>query len=298
MTKGAPGRFDHFIGIDWSGARGRRHPGLSVARCGPDGAAPALVGPPDGGAHWSRKQVMAWLGDLAANPRGSRTLVGIDSAFAFPARGRGFGPGLEDVCDPRALWAHVDACGPDGADLYGGGFVARHRDLFFMADGPGARFQRRLRVAEHVCNGLGRGRCESVFHLVGPSQVGLSALSTMRMLNRLAAGQGIAVWPFDPPDQAPLVLAEVFASYFVAAGGGRGKVRGRGGLAAVLAALGSAPHAAAGDLTDHDVDALAIAAGLRHAVSDPALWRAPATVPEASREGWVFGVSSNEEQPS
>src|SRR5690606_12831764 len=41
----APG-FDVFLGIDWSGAKGRRLNGLRVARCTPGRAAPALLDGP------------------------------------------------------------------------------------------------------------------------------------------------------------------------------------------------------------------------------------------------------------
>ncbi|MEY4238604.1 MAG: hypothetical protein RL339_1205, partial [Pseudomonadota bacterium] len=50
-----PGRFEHFVAIDWSGAAGERHHGIAVALCGKEDDAPELVRP---GHRWSRPEVL------------------------------------------------------------------------------------------------------------------------------------------------------------------------------------------------------------------------------------------------
>ena len=55
-------RFDAFVAIDWSGAKGRRHKGIAIAEARGD-AAPRLVRP---GHVWSRDEVADWLVKRAA----------------------------------------------------------------------------------------------------------------------------------------------------------------------------------------------------------------------------------------
>ena len=52
----APDHFTRFAAIDWSGAKGRSHPGIALAVCEAGDAAPVLVPPP--GRHWSRGPTM------------------------------------------------------------------------------------------------------------------------------------------------------------------------------------------------------------------------------------------------
>ncbi|MBL4837674.1 MAG: hypothetical protein JKY34_08845, partial [Kordiimonadaceae bacterium] len=53
--------FTHFVGIDWSGARGKRHAGLSVALCDAGKGHIKLVLPPDGKKRWSREGIADWI---------------------------------------------------------------------------------------------------------------------------------------------------------------------------------------------------------------------------------------------
>ena len=71
-------RFSHFVGIDWSGAVGCRHPSVQVAICDMGVDAPRLVLPPSG--VWSRTGVLDWLGGLSGD-----VLVGMDAGFGFAA---------------------------------------------------------------------------------------------------------------------------------------------------------------------------------------------------------------------
>ncbi len=48
--------FDLFVGVDWSGARGPRLPGLQVAVCRPGNAPPLLLDRP-----WTGRGLLDWL---------------------------------------------------------------------------------------------------------------------------------------------------------------------------------------------------------------------------------------------
>ncbi|MGB2304200.1 MAG: hypothetical protein ACPH6D_06360, partial [Candidatus Puniceispirillales bacterium] len=71
--------FDCFVGIDWSGAKGRYHKGIQVAMLDADSTQAELITPPDRRG-WSRKMVMDWL--LSQRQSGKRVLAGFDFAFA------------------------------------------------------------------------------------------------------------------------------------------------------------------------------------------------------------------------
>jgi hypothetical protein len=77
-------RFTSFAAIDWSGAKGVRHPGIALAMCEAGDAAPALVEPPHRRG-WSRGEILDWLLDRAAEP----LLIGFDFSFAPPLVERG-----------------------------------------------------------------------------------------------------------------------------------------------------------------------------------------------------------------
>lgn len=269
-------RFDCFVGIDWSGARGVRHPAVQVAVATPGGGAPQLVAPAGGGA-WSRIAVLDWLAGLDGSP-----LVGIDAGFGFAAVPPFTGPA-------RALWAEVETVCADEPDLGGHAFIAHRRDAFWTgaADGP-RHLRAHLRVTELAYAASRRGQPTSNFVLLGASQVGKATLSAMRLLHRLRW----PVWPFDPlPPRGPVIL-EIYAQAFAAMAGIRGKIRASADLAAALARLGSdAPPALPGRITDHVGDALITAAGLRAIAGEPHYWAPPAMTRQvAQTEGWTFGV--------
>ena len=45
-------QFDLFVGVDWSGARGETHRGISVFAADKGDAPPHPVNPPDGAMRW------------------------------------------------------------------------------------------------------------------------------------------------------------------------------------------------------------------------------------------------------
>ena len=70
-------RFQHFLAIDWSGAKGPRQKGIALGLAHADGGPPVLVDP---GRGWSREDVLALLReDLPSD-----TLVGLDLGIALP----------------------------------------------------------------------------------------------------------------------------------------------------------------------------------------------------------------------
>ena len=269
-------RFDRFIGIDWSGAIGSRHPSVQVAICDADRDAPRLV-VPDGGV-WSRTGVLDWLGGHSGD-----VLVGMDAGFGFAAVPPFTGPA-------RALWAEIDAVAATDPDLGGHSFIAHRRDAFWTgaADGP-RHLRAHLRVTEQVYAASRLGTPTSNFVLLGAAQVGKATLSAMRLLHRLQW----PVWPFDPlPATGPIIL-EIYAQAFARMGGVRGKLRDKSALDAALARLGCAPMAAGfvDAFADHVGDAIITAAGLRAIAAEPRWWTPAAMTPGiAHTEGWTFGI--------
>lgn len=286
---------DLYIGVDWSGARGKRLKGLQVATCRPGGAPPQGVsGPIDG--DWSRSAFLDWL--LAQISAHKRVICGLDFSFCFPYADLGtYFPG--DPGSPKgvsAFWNMVDEACRDDDDLYSGGLVAnpRFEKYFHTVGRHGGEFQQRLRVAEQRCQEQGLGAPESVFNLVGARQVGKSSLSGMRMLNSLRRrAEKVAVWPFDGLEGASCVMLETFPTAFLRlAGHKRGKIRSISGLNGVLAYFGSRPvNSAAPDIGDDEADAAITAAALRALCPNEALWNPPGLSDRVRRyEGWTFGI--------
>lgn len=298
MTK-PPGAFDHYVAIDWSGAKQAPLRGLSVARCLPGDGAPELVPPPEGKA-WTRMGIVGWLETLAQS---KRVLVGFDFSFSGPYVDRGAyfpGSGVGGDSVP-ALWKAVEkysnALGDSGAtDLYAGDFCRQPSlaHFFLRPHARGALYEPRLRVTEHRCRDAGLGRAESMFHLIGPSQVGLGSLAGMRALARLTA---YSVWPFDAPGDERSVAVELYTRLFLKmAGAGPAKIRDFKTLNRALAGLDSKPFKAARGpkkhpLDDHASDAIVAAAGLRLIAHQKEMWNPPLLSDSVRRtEGWTFGV--------
>jgi hypothetical protein len=267
-------RFTHFIGIDWSGARGTRHPSIQVAMCAAHGPV-RLVSPP--GGVWSRSAVLAWLGNLSGD-----VLVGMDAGFGFPRV-----PGFE--APAKALWAEVDAVCAREPDLGGHAFIEARREDFWTGTQDGPRAARaHLRLCERIYAEQRLGVPTSNFVLLGASQVGKASLAAMRLLHRL----GWPVWPFDPlPAKGP-VITEIYCQAFGRMAGVRGKMRTRTALAPVMAHFGAdLPDGLADGFADHVGDALATAAGLRAIAPHPRYWTPEGLTPALARtEGWTFGI--------
>ncbi|MEL6737323.1 MAG: hypothetical protein AAFO28_00190 [Pseudomonadota bacterium] len=295
--------FDHFLAVDWSGAKGERHKGIALALAEADGGPPVLVKPPTRG--WSRTEVMALLRDELP----PKTLVGVDLGISLPYQDAGaFFPGWDD--SPRSakkLWAMIDDICADDPHLGAHSFVAHAEASRYFRHGKnneGDRFllegaisrEGRFRVAE-AAQRAQKCRPVSNFNLVGAAQVGKSSLSGMRMLHQLRGK--LNVWPMDPvPDrwspQKGSVLVEIYtglASKETAALGARTKLLTYADLNAALSALGCPPVDEAGEIDDHSSDALLTAAWMRHVAPERKRWEPRFLTAEiAWTEGWTFGA--------
>ena len=291
-------RFNHYLGIDWSGAAGERHKSIALALADARGGPPVLV---RGGGGWSRAEVLALLRDEL--PEG--TLVGLDLGIALPFADTGaFFPGWDDSPpDAPALWALVDRlCASDphfsASSLVDHPEASRHfrrhggreGDRFHLADSLHRRG--RFRVTELAQAAQLGCKPYSNFNLVGAAQVGKSSLTGMRLLHHLRGV--LPVWPVDPLPETGSAIVEIYTTIAALAGGrsaGRSKMRSYGDLNAALAAIGSEQVDGEGPIDDHSADALLTAAWLRNAAEREELWRPAGLIHEiAATEGWTFGV--------
>lgn len=280
-------RFSRFAGIDWSGAKGSSHPGITMAVCEAGDEAPVLVDPP--GRTWSRTAVAGWL--LAQS---DDLLVGIDFSFAPPFVERGsYFPGDETATDAKSLWAYVDRVCAD-EDLGAASLLDQtHRSHFYfgIVDGRKADFVHR-RVCEAANYARGGGKVSTIYEAIGAAQVAKASFSGMRVLH--AVNGRIPVWPFDPlPEHGP-VIVEIYTKIAARAAGlaaNRSKIRDAEGLDRALTTLGSKPHAPLARYSDHATDAIVTAAWLRINADREELWRPEGLTDEvAVTEGWTFGI--------
>lgn len=300
--------FDHFLALDWSGARGERHRGIALAFATREGEAPTLVRPPADG--WSREEVLALLRDeLPPN-----TLVGVDLGISLPYQDAGaFFPGWERTPrSARKLWALIDEICAGDPHLGAHSFLADIEAARYFRHGKdhvGDRFldpqaitrEGRFRVAEIAQRAQGC-RPVSNFNLVGAAQVGKSSLTGMRMLHQLRGH--LPVWPIDPiPARRRMaggsLLVEIYTGLAAREAaalrnegrGARTKLLTYADLNDALLALGSAAIDETGTIDDHSSDALLTAAWLRVIAADDARWSpAPLSATLARTEGWTFGI--------
>ncbi len=292
-----PGRFDHFIAIDWSGAAGPRQKGIAVAICDAAGGPPVLVNRDNA---WSRAEVL----DILRNDLPDNVLVGMDLGISLPFDDCGaFFPDWPDTpANAKQLWKFIDGICADDPNLEAGSFVdhpdtsryfrrhgGREGDRFHTTNAPDKRG--RLRVTEHAQQAMG---CKpySNFNLVGAAQVGKSSLTGMRMLYQLNGT--IPVWPIDPLPETGSVIVEIYTGLAAIAAGrsaSRSKIRDYGELNTALTVLDSPSVPADGPIDDHSSDAILTSAWLRKVAENPALWSPNGLTPEiAATEGWTFGA--------
>jgi len=280
-------RFDCFVAIDWSGAKGRRHKGIAIAEArGED--APRLVRP----EHiWSREEVLQWLLKRAAK---EPTLFGFDFSFAPPIVEKGeYLIGEPDVPrSAREFWAYVDGlC--DDEDLGAASFleIAHRRHFYFgSADGVKADFVR-FRQCDARLNAQGGRKTASAYDAIGAAQVAKASFSGMRFLHRLNGK--VAIFPVDPLPERGSAVVEIYTRIYLRRAGMSGtKLRTRAELNKALLGLGSKPVRLRFEPNDHQTDALVTAAGMRAlAQSERRAFTPGGLTPEIARtEGWTFGV--------
>ena len=295
--------FRGFIGIDWSGARGPRQPGIQLAMARPGGAAPLTLDPADH-RHWGREAVLDRLLVLAGGAGDGPLLVGIDFAFAHPFVDEDdYYPGLADAPrTPVALWARVEAECTDDPHLYGGAMFAAPglADYYLSPRNHAApRYRSRRRLTEQAARAAARAPSPT-FKAIGADNVATGSMAGMRLIQALRAALGprLAVWPFDAVDPCrtaglAMVLVEIFPSYYFHLAGfnpAKNAAADPAFMSAALAAYGSAGVAddfmpRGGDADE--ADALISAAALRHFAGQPDCWRVPSA---AASEGWILGV--------
>ena len=275
------------VAIDWSGAKGKRHKGIAIARAQGD-EAPRLVRPDH---VWSRREVLDWLvGQAAIEP----TLFGFDFSFAPPLIERGaYLPGEQGVPDEaRAFWAYVDHHAPD-EDLGAASFLEQvHRRHFYfgIADGVKADFVF-FRQCDAALNAAGGRKTASAYDAIGAAQVAKASFSGMRLLHHLDGR--VAVWPLDPLAPGRSAVVEIYTRIYIRNAGLPGKkIRTAQELDTALLALGSKPAILDHVPTDHQTDALITAAGMRAHLANPAAFAPPGLTRTIARtEGWTFGVT-------
>ena len=280
-------RFESYVAIDWSGAKGKRHKGIAIAEARAD-APPGLIRP---GHVWSREEVLDWLLGRAAE---ELTLFGFDFSFAPPFVESGeYLPGEKGVpATAREFWAYVDSrC--DDEDLGAASFLeqAHRRHFYFgIADGVKSDFMR-FRRCDQTLNRQGGRKTASAFDAIGAAQVAKASFSGMRLLHRLDGR--VAIWPMDPLPGRGSAVVEIYTRIYLRRAGMPGsKLRSRKQLNAALAGLGSKLMRLRFEPNDHQTDALVTAAGMRElARTEPRAFDPPGLTPDLARaEGWTFGI--------
>jgi hypothetical protein len=280
-------RFESFVAIDWSGAKGKRHKGIAIAETRGE-TAPRLIRP---GHVWSRKEVLAWLLKRAVR---EPTLFGFDFSFAPPIAERGeYLVGEPEVPKTaREFWAYVDSrC--DDEDLGAASFLetAHRRHFYFgIADGVKADFVR-FRQCDARLNAQGGRKTASAYDAIGAAQVAKASFAGMRLLHRLDGK--VAIWPMDPLPAHGSAVVEIYTRIYLRRAGLTGvKLRSRTELNRALKGLGSPPARLRFEPDDHQTDALVTAAGMRLlATTERRAFDPQGLTPEIARsEGWTFGV--------
>jgi hypothetical protein len=280
-------RFQSFVAIDWSGAKGRRHKGIAIGETRGE-APPRLV---RRGHVWSREEVLEWLLKRAAS---EPTLFGFDFSFAPPIVERGeYLPGESAVPrTAREFWAYVDSSSGD-EDLGAASFLetAHRRHFYFgIADGVKAGFMH-FRQCDQRLNAQGGRKTASAYDAIGAAQVAKASFSGMRLLHRLNGK--VAIWPMDPLPDSGSAVVEIYTRIYLRRAGMPGtKLRSRADLNRALKGLGSAPSRLRFEPNDHQTDALVTAAGMRAlALHEPRAFAPEGLTPHIARtEGWTFGV--------
>jgi len=280
-------RFESFVAIDWSGAKGKRHKGIAIAEAGGD-APPRLVRP---GYIWSREEVLKWLLRRAAK---EPTLFGFDFSFAPPFIERGeYLPGETGVPNTaREFWAYVESRSFD-EDLGAASFLElAHRPHFYfgIADGVKADFMR-FRLCDQQLNRQGGRKTASAFDAIGAAQVAKASFAGMRLLHRIDGK--VAIFPMDPMPEHGSAVVEIYTRIYLRRAGMPGsKLRTREALNAALEGLGSKPVRLRFEPNDHQTDALVTAAGMRQlALTEPRAFAPEGLTRQIARtEGWTFGI--------
>lgn len=215
-------RFDLILVLDWS-ANGTPKHGADSIWLGSDRDEP--VNPSTRARAF--RMIEARLDQ--ATRAGHRVLLGADLAFGHPS---GLALRITGRPDALALWDHLSDRHQDdernrsnyreiAAEMnrrlgrpvfWGNGRKQQIPDLPRLCPPPVSGLPRH-RVTE---NPFGAARPKSPFQLAGAGCVGAQSLTGIPWLNRLRQRPGVVVWPFQPWQDAGVVLAEVYSSIIAA----------------------------------------------------------------------------------
>ncbi len=220
--------FDSVVIVDWS-ASGTPSPAresadaIWIGEARGDAAESAYLRVRAAAEDWLRARI------AAARTRGERLLIGADFAFGYPA---GFAAALTGRAEALAVWEWLAGELSDGPDNRNDRIeiAARINRAFpglgpfwfnpTQEDMPDLPREGRARhgygpLADLRAVDVRATGAQSVWKLGGPGSVGSQVLTGLPVLWRLRAGGGVAAWPFEAIDDAPVVLAEVFPSLLV-----------------------------------------------------------------------------------
>jgi hypothetical protein len=286
-------KFQEYIAVDWSGAKGSNLKGLQVAMCKQGRSVPHLVLPPDQRA-WTRQQVWDYVLTRGARRRVFAVFdMGIGLTYADEQT---YFPGLLRAPNTiRRLWKAIDEAACDATDFYGGPAASPpspYAPYFNVPGHHGARFTMvRHRTTETYCRAWTRP--SSVFNGVGAGSVGMGSLAGMRLMHYIKKTKpDVAIWPFDAIDNARIVVAEMFPRLYVKqAGLNPQHWREPDFLPRVLRYFACRGPFPAAPTTEDEMDALYSAAAIRFHAHNPAMWSPQGMNATAKKyEGWIFGV--------
>ncbi len=292
--------FDKIVGVDWSGAIDPRPDGkVQVAEYDPANRTVRLVGPRrDPAGAWSRGDVFEYVQQQVAL---GTVLIGIDFAFAYPYCDRQayfpVEPGSQQDFQPpqdfQQLWETVEQRCNGVNDLYGGPFYRGDGSPFTRYHRypgcEGDRFENRHRLTDQEAGRLPGLNPTSVFHCIGPNQVGPGSISGMRLLHRIRDPNIACIWPFDvngTPDRSTVV--EIYPSLFLRHAENAGIQRAAGHINKQCEHFGANLQNPPRNPTNDQRDALVSAAGMGWFARQAPNWQVPACA--ATHEGWIFGV--------
>lgn len=272
--------FDCVIIVDWSAASAP-----SPAKPSADAiwTCCADAGGAETQYHRTRAQAEAYLRGqiIAAQTRGARLLIGCDFPFAYP---HGFAHALTGQTDARAVWRYLQATIVDSDSNANNRFDVANDINARFGNGPfwgrpagrAAPHLPARKIVDYTALPFAERRAidraipsaQPVWKLYTTGSVGSQALMGLPMIARLAAMDGVSVWPFDE-NLADVVLAEVYPSLLAKA------------VAQVLAHSGGIKDAV-------QVQLLARAM-LRQ---PPDIWAQMLALPhpDAREEGWILGA--------
>ena len=291
-------RFDTFIAIDWSGARGLRLKNIKAAVCEPGESVPTLVHPPSC-KNWRRDEVVHRVVEEA---RKRRILAGFDFAFAYPyCDHNAYFPGhMSSPESARALWQIIDVICQAEGNFYGGPFYNTQSALFSRylcyQTYRGLYFDnKRLRTTEMVCRRAGAlPTCP--FKLVGADQVGAGSVAGMRVLHFLATNYRplLNIWPFSDLEAGKSTVVEIFPRlYFIMTGNDPRQWNDVRVVNAALKEFDTKPLPRGYVIESEDeADAIVSAAALRSLSTRDEVWCSQSLHDNVRRyEGWIFGIN-------